>query len=324
MTAMLFSERGLVRSQNQDKALAFQLPASARRLARARVFVLADGMGGMRDGAGCAALAAATFASALLSSHLPSAEACLLQAAERANDAVRRFAEGSGGSTLSALLVEANGDAYVLNVGDSRIYAFGSGRGVERLTIDDSLAERVGGSSRELVRFIGMNEGFGADIRRVNSNHKRFALTSDGIHFIAPDTFTAMAEHAASIRTFVEHVSAVARWSGSPDNATVVAVDLSEPTATDRSTDYGLIFYDAFSSLEIALNPSTPSLLDMVGPVEESREPIRPAADADEPTQAKKRRRQTSKIKSKRSSIPVQYEISVGAAGGGLPTDADR
>lgn len=310
--SLLSSDRGGVRKQNQDRALAFECPPSRGAVSGSHVYILADGMGGMRDGDVCASTAVATFAVSLLENAENSIEAALRTAAQRANRAVCEYASGSGGSTLSALVIDRHGTAHAVNCGDSRIYAVDAKQGATRLTIDDNLSERVGGSGRELVRFVGMQEGFDCDLIAVNADQQRLVLTSDGVHFIAPDAFDAIARHAPTIRNFVERVTALARWCGSPDNATIIAVDLENRPAS-TNTDEGLVlFQDPFSSIYFPVNPS------LEKPVRPESEPATRATapvtnpspgGQSQPTQRKKNKKQAGK---RGSSPPVQFEISAG------------
>lgn len=322
--SLLSSDQGGVRKQNQDRALAFECPLSRGAVSGSQVYVLADGMGGMRDGDVCASTAVAAFAVSLLENVDSSIDAALRTAAERANRAVYEFAGGSGGSTLSALVIDRHGKGHAVNCGDSRIYAVDAKQGATRLTIDDNLSERVGGGGRELVRFVGMEEGFDCDLIAVNADQRRLVLTSDGVHFIAPEAFDALARHAPSIRNFVERVTALARWCGSPDNATIIAVDLETRPAPSDTPKGLVLFQDAFSSIYLPAN------LSVGEPVRPNPEPVAqtivPAAPAPAGLQSqgaerKKPRKQAGK---RGGSTPVQFEISAGLPLNTPESDDDR
>ena len=99
-------------------------------------------------------------------------------AARAADDSVFAFARGSGGSTLSAVVVERTGEAHTVNVGDSRSYSFSRGKSTDRLTVDDSLAEAVGGHGRELIQFVGMGDGIKPHVRRIPDGSTGFLITT--------------------------------------------------------------------------------------------------------------------------------------------------
>jgi PPM family protein phosphatase len=180
--AILATDIGLQREENQDRVAALRL--SARQSSQPIIaVVVADGMGGMRDGARCATLAASSFFYALVRHRHQGLEQRAAAAVAHANDAVYAFAGGRGGATLSALLFDAGVPPVIINLGDSRIYACGKGVKVERLTVDDSLEEAVGGHGRELLQFVGMGAGMQPHIRAVPSGVMELALTTDGIQF---------------------------------------------------------------------------------------------------------------------------------------------
>lgn len=341
LTALLSSDRGLKRGQNQDRALAFAVPASDAQLSGARVFILADGMGGMRDGDLCASTAVSAFAAGLLAVVDQDARAALRGAADRANAAVCSVAHGAGGSTLSAVLVEANGRAHGLNCGDSRIYAIAADRTLKRMTTDDNLAERVGGSGRELIRFVGMKDEFAVDIVDVASDQRQVILTSDGIHFIAADTFERVARHANSLRILVERVTVLARWNGAPDNATMIALEISpESDLFSPAADGEILFYDPYSSISFQLY-DLPVRQPETGPEPQrdaSTEEIAAGALAKESAKSPQTMmtpdeaaapghthpKKSGRRGSQRPPNPVQYEISVDAPRDEPGTDADR
>lgn len=329
-SALISTDIGASRSENQDRAIATVLPSDHLAFPGAGVFILCDGMGGMRDGGICASIAIAAFATSMLQTYAQSAERALTDAAIAANEAVYRFGEGRGGTTLSVLFVTRDNKLFLLNVGDSRIYAFGNGRGVERLTTDDTLAEAVGGTGRELIQFVGMGEGMQPHVRMSNSTHKRIAITSDGVHYINPEAFAAIAEHAPSIRTFAERVSAAARWCGSPDNATLMAIEIG-----DKSNNFGeispgvAVFFDSFSSLEIVpskeqrLYPTTPPRRERKNQTSAPESvALKPSNDAN--PEPKKRRRKATKTRGPDKGASVQYEIAVDMPKQNPSDDADR
>lgn len=120
--AALSSDIGVQRDENQDRVA----------IARGRDFsgspyilaALSDGIGGMKEGAACAAATLGNLFSSFF-------DVCrkedtpgnwLKHAAKTANAVVYGRLTGKGGATLSSVLVTADGRACLLNVGDSRIY----------------------------------------------------------------------------------------------------------------------------------------------------------------------------------------------------------
>ncbi len=145
LPVILATDIGLQRSENQDRVAALRISAKASSDRPMIVVAVADGMGGMRDGSKCATLAMASFFYALIRYRSYEIERRATSSIKYANDTVFRFAGGKGGATLSAVLLDSELQPFIVHLGDSRIYSFGGGAKVERLTTDDSLAEAVGG-----------------------------------------------------------------------------------------------------------------------------------------------------------------------------------
>ena len=133
------TDLGRVRENNEDKFEYF-IPEDERTLAsRGHIFLVCDGMGGHAAGQIASELAAKTFIDVYL--HHPSADATA--AMEAGVAAANRFVLDVGraiparrgmGTTLSGLIL-LQGEAFLVQVGDSRIYRLREGQ-IERLTED--------------------------------------------------------------------------------------------------------------------------------------------------------------------------------------------
>jgi len=222
----LATDVGLHRTENQDRVAALRLISSKTNRAPLFAVAVADGMGGMRDGGKCAAIALSSFFATLVHLHSQRLDDLAREALNRANDAVFSFAGGKGGTTLSAILVDATGNAVVVHVGDSRVYSFGHRKKVERWTVDDSLAEVVGGEGRDLLQYAGMGEGIKPHVVMLHNLPDMVALTTDGIHFIETQTLEQILLHATSPRSASERLGALSRWCGGHDNASSALVDI--------------------------------------------------------------------------------------------------
>ena len=121
ISAGVATEIGNVRTDNQDRV------AIARIRDRAgRAFVvaaLADGIGGMQDGAEGAATAIGCLIGELVVAAQSNDEPqkWLARSAMSANRAVHTRLRGNGGSTLAATLTDGTSQAHWLSVGDSRV-----------------------------------------------------------------------------------------------------------------------------------------------------------------------------------------------------------
>ena len=156
-SAILATDVGLRRSENQDRVAALRVQPVERNLQPFICFAVSDGMGGMKNGAECATLTFAALFSSLVQSKEVDLRNRLTDATHHANKAVHDYALGKGGATLSAVVIQKRGAAHYVNVGDSRItLTTRSSPNLNRLTIDDTLKEAFGGQGGELVQFIGI------------------------------------------------------------------------------------------------------------------------------------------------------------------------
>ncbi len=254
----LATDIGLVRTENQDRIGAFRACPDTANGESFLVVAISDGMGGMRDGGICASYTLAAFFAGMASGEIADPFERLRAAAEQANLAVFDQYGGDGGATLSAICWKSDGAGVSVNVGDSRIYGVreqGSPP-VQRLTVDDSLEEAVGGHGRELLQFVGMGSGLTAHLSELPYETSRVLITSDGIHFVSHEALCDVLWKAPDIYRTAERLSAFARWCGGPDNASLAAVDLRRlPEIFHTTTDVTLTVWDPFGSVEYQYLP---------------------------------------------------------------------
>ena len=134
------TDQGAVREQNQDHYSILRLPEGNA------LCVVCDGMGGAKAGNVASELAVNTFLAAFQEGDRSQPlRDRLLEAVQHANTAVyRRAREDENcrgmGTTMVAVHLTPDGEALLLNVGDSRGYLVQS-EGIERITRDHSLVE---------------------------------------------------------------------------------------------------------------------------------------------------------------------------------------
>lgn len=98
------TDMGIVRTENQDRAAILRVQLTNDK--STVIAILCDGMGGMTDGATCSSLAISTFLSGFIQNkYLPLKERVVISVIE-ANDTVFEKYKGSGGSTLSAIVID--------------------------------------------------------------------------------------------------------------------------------------------------------------------------------------------------------------------------
>lgn len=282
------SEIGSVRSDNQDKAIVFKGSDAAGR--PYAVAVVADGIGGMKDGAKCASLAIASFTSAFselaLSSRVSLRER-LFQAATLSNEAVYRDFLGQGGSTLVAVMFVPGHAPLWVSAGDSRIYLY-TKNVLKPLTVDDTIAGllnkggRVPPEHSKILQFVGMGKNFEPHIGEViGALDGQMLLTTDGVHYLddGSDWFRNVMRHAPDAASTAKRLIEVAKWCGGPDNATLAVVDFPVQLSENFSADDGLQLWDAFGELHIQLQQA-PSQMPSEVP-EVSKKSSIPAQDRD-------------------------------------------
>lgn len=249
-SVVLLTDIGLTRSENQDRVA--YMKVNSNTSSPFAVIALSDGMGGMRDGAECAALTIAVFFETLvkLQHELPVRR--LTKAAAQADLEVHQFSAGHGGATLSAVLITADFECVTLNVGDSRIYAEArQAPGIlERLTVDDSLAEAVGGTNKDLLQYIGMGYGLRPHSSVIKKPITKLLLTSDGVHFLSDQTVNDILRNSYDLTQLANRLLTVVRWSGAPDNASLAIISPEKIRSSLIGTSSTAVeLFDSFGEL---------------------------------------------------------------------------
>ncbi len=231
------TDRGLVREQNEDYFLLLDL--GDRKLLAA-----ADGMGGHDAGEVASRIALDSVCSVVRQESRGIGDELLLveRAVQEANRAVRNEGARRGsdmGTTVSIALI-VDDQAYVANVGDSRVYWIENGS-ISQITVDHSLVAKLveaGKVSKEearnhpranlLYRTIGSDESVKVDTFRVQlKKGGALLLCTDGLWGEVPDedihrVFAGEREAAAACTRLVTRAKA----SGGRDNITAVAIKI--------------------------------------------------------------------------------------------------
>lgn len=194
---------GRRRENNEDKFEYFVPEDDATLATRGHVYVVCDGMGGHEAGQIASELACKTFIDVYLSHPAEDPGQAMHAAVQAANrfvlDNARTYPKRKGmGCTLTAVVLIQD-RAYVVNVGDSRVYLYRAPE-LHRLTVDHTVIEeyvRLGMLTQEqaevhphkhvLTRAIGA-DGIAADVEfhevQVGDT---FMLCSDGLINHVPD-----------------------------------------------------------------------------------------------------------------------------------------
>lgn len=230
---------GLVRSVNQDRYAELKT-ARGRRL-----FVVADGMGGHRGGETASRLAVEAIG-AVFGGSDESVEAMMRSAVATANRRVHEQANANPelegmGTTVVALCIAEDGEAWVAHVGDSRLYVLRNGE-LDALTEDHSVVgelERQGFITaseaqrhprrNELIRSVGVAGSVEIDVNRVSvMPGDRFLLCSDGLCGYVEDEEIQEVLAAEEPRPAARELVARANAKGGYDNVTVQVVAIRD------------------------------------------------------------------------------------------------
>jgi len=247
--AVLRTDTGLVRSENQDFGTYTTPDEEHVSHPGGRLLIVADGMGGHRGGATASRLAAETVKSQYLGSETTDIPTALRDSLSRANARIYSEAQSTpelrGMGTTTSVLALRETEGWLAHVGDSRIYMVRAGE-IKQLTDDHSLvatmvreglltAQEAETHPRRnvLQRSMGVAEDVEIDVKGPIELQEgdTFILCSDGLHGVVKEE--EMSEIAkmpidAAADEFLRR--ALAR--GAPDNVTVIVATYNFP-ATD-------------------------------------------------------------------------------------------
>jgi len=279
LSGAVASDIGIIREENQDRVA---LSRGKDRLGRVFVVAaLADGIGGMRDGAECAATTIGCFLGSIFEeaqSKNDDTHQWLLLAVRRTNLMVHNKFRGNGGSTLAAVILREGGLANWLSVGDSRIYS-SKDTALLQLSVDDTIAGQLGklGQSdidqSKLLQFIGIGESLEPHIEPLDvTSTKAVLLTSDGVHFIAPAPgwLGLVVRHASEPGLCVRRLTELSKWCGGPDNASAAMLNVESAANAGTVPAYSCLeVWDPFGEMQIISDidqRQNPYQLEVVSP----------------------------------------------------------
>ncbi len=235
---------GPVRGANEDDFVVLEPTELAQLQQRGRLFVIADGMGGVAGGAEASRIAVR----GLTGSFLQDEAGTLVERMSKGFDAAAREVHRASlsspqladmGTTMTAIGYHG-GLLVVGHVGDSRCVRLRDGA-FEQLTEDHAVEE----PRHLLTRCVGA----GRDSEEVDIQELRpepgdtFALLTDGVWGRLDDDALATLLRMSSVQTAAERLVADAIEAGGTDNATAVVVriahvgDFGSPREVDLPTE---------------------------------------------------------------------------------------
>ncbi len=237
--AVLRTDVGLVRSENQDFGTYTTASEESVSHPGGRLLIVADGMGGHRGGATASRLAGETVKMQYLDSETNDIPTALRQSLARANARIFSEAQSNpelrGMGTTTSVLAVRDHHGWLAHVGDSRIYLVRDGT-IQQLTDDHSLVATMVRegllTSQEaethprrnvLQRSMGVAEDVEIDVRGPFELREgdTFILCSDGLHGVVKEQ--ELQEIAAgTIEEAADEFLRRALERGAPDNVTVI------------------------------------------------------------------------------------------------------
>ena len=281
------SDRGLVRSNNQDSVYAGP-----------RLLAVADGMGGHAAGEIASKIVIAALAP--LDDDEPSDDLLgqLREAVEAGNGAISELVSNDPeldgmGTTLTAILF-AGSRLGLVNIGDSRTYLMRNGS-VTQITHDDSFVQSLIDEGRItaeeanthpqrslLLRALTGHDSIEPtlNLREVRPGD-RYLLCSDGLSGVISHETLTEAMHIRDPQTCADRMIELALRGGGPDNVTVIIADVVDVDFGDDAPIVGGAAGDGSdegpppdspASRARALNPIPPAQ-SRVGPPEPQTQP---------------------------------------------------
>lgn len=253
--AVLRTDVGLVRSENQDFGTCTTPDEEQQGHPGGRLLIVADGMGGHRGGATASRLAAETVKAQYLGAETTDIPTALKDSLSRANSRIFQEAQSNpdlrGMGTTTSVLAVREGEGWLAHVGDSRIYRVRDDR-IEQLTDDHSLvatmvreglltsAEAETHPRRNVLqRSMGVAEDVEIDLRGPIELREgdTFILCSDGLHGVVKEEELKEVSKMPTIEAAAEEFLRRALERGAPDNVTVIVARVEgtdEPAPPDR------------------------------------------------------------------------------------------
>lgn len=237
------SDVGRIRSKNDDSAYA------GRHLA-----VVADGMGGHAGGDVASAATVLDMIHLDRGGYQGDAGTVLADEIQTANSLLSELVHQNPklagmGTTVTALLL-AEGKLHFAHIGDSRAYRLRDGE-FKQVSVDHTFVQRLIDEGRlrpeeaeshphknVLMRVLGdvdASPELDLDTLDVRPGD-RWLLCSDGLNYVAGHAVERTVRETKDLRECVETLVDLTLEAGSPDNVTVIMVEIVEETPDDVST----------------------------------------------------------------------------------------
>ncbi len=247
LKACMLSDVGIKREKNEDACVLCAPEHGKLRRLRGVMMAVADGMGGASAGEHASHLALKVLTESYYEGNRPQTKVpiALRIALESANmqvfdEASEDAALAGMGTTVSALAIVGNW-AYIAQVGDSRVYHYRPGVGLEQITLDHSLVEeqvRIGVLTPDearnhtlknlITRAVGIRKNVDVDlfVQELQKDDILF-LCSDGLTNMVDDTIIAEELGGNTPEEALQHLLDAALEAGGIDNITAIVLKVT-------------------------------------------------------------------------------------------------
>lgn len=235
------TDKGKKRDRNEDSL--FVMPQED-------IYIVADGVGGQNSGELASSMAVKIIAEYIKARPLHDVNDekqlktyfldCMGNANKEIYHAARFSEENAGMATTAVLLYLSAGQAYIINVGDSRAYIFRDGQ-ISQITEDHTFVNELvkGGSITKaqaeihpqknmITRALGGEDKILPDFYRLETKKKDiFILCTDGLYGeVSAEEMCGMAAETSSMSTLSNKLVQCANKNGGNDNITVICVKI--------------------------------------------------------------------------------------------------
>ena len=237
------TDKGKTRDINQDYIYSSDEPVGLLP----NLYIVADGMGGYNAGDFASRCSVDAFVDEVRKNKQPTVISTLSEALRTANTTVLRYAreneEMTGmGTTFVAATVFPD-RAYVMNVGDSRLYLLGDE--MKQITVDHSYVEemvrkgeiqrkdaRIHPKKNVITRAVGVEENVEADFYEIETDRDSefLLLCTDGLtNMVEDDEIRHMVKkYAKEPQNAVQKLVKRANEYGGKDNISIIIISLKQ------------------------------------------------------------------------------------------------
>jgi serine/threonine protein phosphatase PrpC len=252
--AAVRTDMGRVREGNEDSVLFVRPWQPSLQASRGVLAIVADGMGGANSGEIASGLACQTISEIYFAVPGPPAKA-LNDAFQTANQRIFAYAserpECHGMGTTAVVLAVVGATAWLVHIGDSRIYLLRDSR-IYQMSQDDSLVAQMVRDGLITVEQARSHEDRNVLVRALGTKPEvqlasaptlfecrpgdRFLLCTDGLHDLVSEDEMLQVTLSSGGVAAAGHLIEMANSRGGADNISVVIVAVNQPPVAHTQT----------------------------------------------------------------------------------------